>query len=65
MDMSCLKMEATGVCWKRQNVTEPVSVRASPCVQRVRGPMQAVTVSEAKSFTAVRLARNKARATAH
>jgi len=33
-------------CWKRRNVTEPVSVRVSPCVQRVSGPTQAVTLSE-------------------
>jgi len=41
-----------GSCWMSQNAMEPVSVRVSPCVQRVPGPMQAVVLSEAKCFTA-------------
>jgi len=32
-------------CWKRRNITEPVSVRVSPCVQRAPGPMQAAALS--------------------
>jgi len=41
-----------GVCWKSQNITEQVSVRVRPCVQRVPGPMQQVSLSEVKCFTA-------------
>jgi len=44
-------------CWKSRNITGPVSVRVRPCVQRAPGPMQAVALSEAFDFTAVRLAR--------
>jgi len=33
-------------CWTRRNTMEPMSVRVSPCVQRVPGPIQAVTLSE-------------------
>jgi len=55
-------MEATGVCWKRRNITEQVSDRVSPCVQRVPGPMQEVALSEVKSFTAVRPLARQARA---
>jgi len=32
-------------CWKSRNITEPMSVRVSPCVQRAPGPMQAVALS--------------------
>jgi len=39
-------------CWKSRNVTEQVSVRVRPCVQRVPGPMQQVALSEVKCFTA-------------
>jgi len=44
-------------CWTRRNVTEPVSVRVSPCVQRVPGPMQAATLSEEDSTSSDPLAR--------
>ena len=40
-----LWQSATDVCWKRRNITEAVSVRVSPCVQRVPGPIQAVALS--------------------
>jgi len=39
-------------CWKRRNITEQVSDRVSPCVQRVPGPTQQVLLSEVKCFTA-------------
>jgi len=39
-------------CWTSQNITEQVSVRVRPCVQRVPGPMQLVVLSEVKCFTA-------------
>ena len=41
-------------CWTSQNIMEPVCVRVRPCVQWVPGPIQAVALSEAKSFTAVK-----------
>jgi len=50
-------MEATGVCWTRRNIMEPVSVRVSPCAQRVPGPIQAVTLSEEDSTSSDLLAR--------
>jgi len=39
-------------CWTSRNITEQVSVRVRPCVQRVPGPTQPVVLSEVKCFTA-------------
>ena len=39
-------------CWTSQNITEQVSVRVRPCVQRVPGPIHLVVLSEVKCFTA-------------